>query len=55
MLLKVVVSSNLAVSTYPTLHNFGLVKPTIDGFANWVGEDFAAHEVLFLIRGMLKI
>ena len=55
MLLKVVVSSNLAVSTYPTLHNFGLVKPTIDGFATWVGEDFAAHEVLFLVRGMLKI
>ena len=25
MLLKVVVSSNLAISTYPTLHNFGLV------------------------------
>ncbi|MDR1239016.1 MAG: pyruvate, phosphate dikinase [Treponema sp.] len=55
LLLKVVVSPNLAVSTYPTLHNFGLVKPTIDGFANWVGEDFAAHEVLFLVRGMLKI
>jgi pyruvate,orthophosphate dikinase len=55
MLLKVVVSPNLAVSTYPTLHNFGLVRPTIDGFANWVGEDFAAHEVLFLVRGMLKI
>jgi pyruvate,orthophosphate dikinase len=55
MLLKVVVSSNLAVSTYPTLHNFGLVKPTIDGFGAWVGEDFAAHEVLFLVRGMLKI
>ncbi|MDR1098888.1 MAG: pyruvate, phosphate dikinase [Treponema sp.] len=55
MLLKVVISSNLAVTTYPTLHNFGLVKPTIDGFANWVGEDFAAHEVLFLVRGMLKI
>ena len=55
MLLKVVISSNLAISTYPTLHNFGLVKPTIEGFANWVGEDFAAHEVLFLLRGMLKI
>jgi pyruvate,orthophosphate dikinase len=55
MLLKVVISPNLAITTYPTLHNFGLVKPTIDGFANWVGEDFAAHEVLFLVRGMLKI
>jgi pyruvate,orthophosphate dikinase len=55
MLLKVVISPNLAVSTYPTLHNFGLVKPVIDGFGRWVGEDFAVHEVLFLIRGMLKI
>jgi pyruvate,orthophosphate dikinase len=55
MLLKVVISSNLAITTYPTLHNFGLVKPTINGFAKWVGKDFAAHEVLFLVRGMLKI
>ncbi|GHV95909.1 pyruvate, phosphate dikinase [Spirochaetia bacterium] len=55
MLLKVVISSNLAITTYPALHNFGLVKPTIEGFAKWVGEDFAAHEVLFLVRGMLKI
>ncbi|MDR1566771.1 MAG: pyruvate, phosphate dikinase [Treponema sp.] len=55
MLLKVVISSNLAITTYPTLHNFGLVKPTIEGFGNWVGKDFAVHEVLFLVRGMLKI
>jgi pyruvate,orthophosphate dikinase len=55
LLLKVVLSPNLAVSTYPTLHNFGLAKPTIEGFAKWVGEDFAAHETLFLIRGMLKV
>ncbi|MDR2618115.1 MAG: pyruvate, phosphate dikinase [Treponema sp.] len=55
MLLKVVISSNLAITTYPTLHNFGLVKPTIEGFGNWVGKDFAVHEALFLVRGMLKI
>ncbi len=55
MLLKVVISSNLAITTYPALHNFGLVRPTMDGFAKWVGKDFAAHEVIFLIRGMLKI
>ncbi|GAB1481579.1 PEP-utilizing enzyme [Treponema sp.] len=55
MLLKVVVSSNLAVSNYPTLHNFGLVRDTIPGFAKWVGDTFAAHEVLFLVRGMLRI
>ncbi|MCL1813567.1 MAG: PEP-utilizing enzyme [Treponema sp.] len=55
MLLKVVISSNLAITTYPALHNFGFAKPTIEGFVNWVGKDFAAHEVLFLIRGMLMI
>ena len=55
MLLKVVISSNLAITTYPALHNFGLVKPTIDGFAKWVGADFAASEVLFLVSGMLRI
>jgi len=55
MLLKIVISSNLAISTYPTLHNFGLVKPVIEGFSRWVGPDFAASEVLFLIGGMLMI
>ncbi|MCL2380346.1 MAG: PEP-utilizing enzyme [Treponema sp.] len=55
LLLKIVISSNLAISAYPTLHNFGLVKPTIEGFAKWTGKNFAAHEVIFLIRGMLKI
>lgn len=55
MLLKLVISSNLAVTNYPTLHNFGLVKDTIHGFAAGVGDTFAAHEVLFLVRGMLNI
>ena len=55
LLLKIVISSNLAVSNYPTLHNFGLVKQTIAGFAQGVGVNFAAHEVIFLVRGMLYI
>ena len=55
LLLKVVISSNLAITNYPTLHNFGLVRPTIAGFAKWVGDTFAAHEVLFLVRGILKV
>ncbi|HON14037.1 MAG TPA: PEP/pyruvate-binding domain-containing protein [Treponema sp.] len=55
MLLKIVVSTNLAVSNYPTLHNFGLVRSVIPGFAKWVGDNFAAHEVLFMVRGILKI
>ncbi|MDR0400695.1 MAG: pyruvate, phosphate dikinase [Treponema sp.] len=55
LLLKIVMSSNLAVTAYPALHNFGLTKTTVDGFAAWVGKDFAVHEILFLIRGMLKL
>jgi pyruvate,orthophosphate dikinase len=55
LLLKVVISSNLAITNYPALHNFGLVKPTIEGFAKWVGADFAVNEVLFLINGMMII
>jgi pyruvate,orthophosphate dikinase len=55
MLLKLVISSNLAITNFPTLHNFGLVKPTMEGFKNRVGEDFALNEVLFSIRGMLAI
>src|SRR5512145_1901237 len=46
LLFKIVVSPNLAVSNYPTLHDFGLAKDTANGFASWVGENFAAHEVL---------
>jgi len=55
MLLKVIISPNMAISTYPTLHNFGLAKPTLEGFAKWVGKDFAVNEVLFLISGMLSV
>ncbi len=55
LLFKIVVSPNLAVSNYPTLHDFGLAKDTANGFASWVGENFAAHEVLFLVKGMLSV
>lgn len=55
LLFKMVISPNLAVSDYPTLHNFGLVRGNVAGFNTWVGARFGAHEVLFLIRGMLKV
>ncbi len=55
MLLKIVISPNLTISNYPTLHNFGLVRSTVGGFNKNVGENFGAHEVAFLARGMLKI
>ncbi len=55
LLFKIVISPNLAISNYPALHNFGLTKETVEGFNNYVGENFSAHEVVFMSRGMLKI
>lgn len=55
LLLKLVISSNLVIANYPTLHNFGLAKNTITGFEEKVGKDFASHEVLFLLRGLFSI
>jgi pyruvate, orthophosphate dikinase len=55
LLLKIVISPNLAIVHYPTLHNFGLTEKTITGFNSFVGKDFGYHEVLFLIHGYLEI
>lgn len=55
MLAKLVISPNLVIANYPTLHNFGLTDDTISGFKNFVGENFAYHEVQFLIKGMLEV
>lgn len=55
LLLKVVISPNLAIVNYPTLHNFGLTDDTLSGFADYVGEDFGYHEILFLIHGVFQI
>ncbi|MCL2721032.1 MAG: PEP-utilizing enzyme [Treponema sp.] len=55
MLLKIIISSNMAITNYPALHNFGLVKSVLSGFSKWVGADFATSEVLFMISGMLMI
>ena len=55
LLLKLVVSPNMLIANYPTLHNFGLTKDTVVGFQENVGEDFAANEVYFLLNGILNI
>ncbi|MDR1108376.1 MAG: pyruvate, phosphate dikinase [Spirochaetaceae bacterium] len=55
LLLKIVVSPNLAVSDYPVLGNLGLAKPVVAGFARQMGESAAAREVLFLVWGMLQV
>ncbi len=55
LLVKIVISPNLAIVNYPALHNFGLTDNTIGGFTDFVGEDFGYHEILFQIKGFLQI
>ncbi len=55
MLVKIVVSPNLVIASYPTLHNFGLTDKTLPGFNRYVGENFGWHELQFLTRGSLEI
>lgn len=55
LLVKIVVSPNLAIVHYPTLHNYGLTDSTIPGFNKFVGEEFGYHEILFLLKGYLEI
>lgn len=50
LLVKLVVSPMLnMVHTFSSIHNVGLCDTTIEGFASFVGEDFAYHEY----RGVL--
>jgi pyruvate, orthophosphate dikinase len=55
MLVKIVVSPNLVIASYPTLHNFGLTDTTLPGFNRYVGENFGWHEMQFLTSGSLQI
>ena len=55
LLVKVVISPNLAIMNYPALHNFGLTEKTLKGFSKYVGDEFGYHEILFQIRGALQI
>ena len=53
LLVKLVISPNLAITTYPTLHNFGLTRETIAGFEKWVGKIRRSRSSL-LLRGILQ-
>jgi pyruvate,orthophosphate dikinase len=55
MLVKIVLSPSLVITTYPTLHNYGLTEKTLPGFIKFVGENFGRHELQFLCRGSLEI
>ncbi|MBN1524371.1 MAG: pyruvate, phosphate dikinase [Spirochaetales bacterium] len=55
MLVKVVISPNLVIVHYPTLHNFGLTEGNLPAFNKYVGENFGYHEMQFLMKGCFEI
>ena len=55
MLVKIVISPNLVIVNYPTLHNFGLCNKNLAAFNKFVGENFGYHEMQFLMKGTLEI
>jgi len=55
MLVKIVLSPSLVITTYPTLHNYGLTDRTLPGFMKFVGENFGRHELQFLCKGQLEV
>jgi pyruvate, orthophosphate dikinase len=56
LLIKVVESPMLnIVATNASTHNVGIGDHTVDGFANFVGEDFAYHEYAGLMRRLSQL
>ena len=56
LLIKVVESPMLnVVATNASTHNIGIGDHTVDGFAEFVGEDFAYHEYAGLLRRLAQL
>lgn len=56
LLVKLVLSPQLnMIDTFSSLHNVGLCSSTIDGFASFVGEDFAYHEYRNMLRRVITL
>jgi pyruvate, orthophosphate dikinase len=52
LLLKVVLSSDLNVPFFPSIHHVGLNEKTIEGFAASTGTDFAYGEQVYLLHSI---
>lgn len=52
LLLKVVLSSDLNVPNFPSIHNIGLNDKTVEGFGQYTGLDFAYGEYKFLLKSI---
>lgn len=50
LLLKVVLSSDLNIPNFPSIHNVGLNDDIVEGFAKYTGIDFAYGEYYFLLK-----
>lgn len=52
LMLKVVLSSDLNIPFFPSIHNIGMNMKTVEAFAKFTGEEFAYGEFLFLLRNI---
>lgn len=52
MFLKMVLSSDLNIPFFPSVHNIGMNKETVEAFGKFTGPDFAYGEYLFLMRNL---
>lgn len=54
LFLKVVLSSDLNVPYFPSIHNIGMNDKTVEGFGELTGENFAYGEFHFLLRSLAE-
>ncbi len=54
LMLKVVLSSDLNVPHFPSIHNIGMNAQTVEAFGKYTGREFAYGEYLFLMRNLAK-
>lgn len=52
LFLKIVISSDLNVPFFPSIHNIGMNLETVEAFGKFTGREFAYGEYLFLMRNL---
>ncbi len=52
LFLKLVLSSDLNIPFFPSIHNIGMNSETVEAFGKFTGLDFAYGEYLFLMRSL---
>jgi len=50
LMLKVVISSDLNVPFFPSIHNVGMNFETVEGFSKFTGDEFAYGEFHYLLK-----